>query len=31
LLRQESFVDGKYRDVLTMAILRQDYERTRGA
>jgi RimJ/RimL family protein N-acetyltransferase len=31
LLRQESFVDGKYRDVLMMAILRQDYERTRGA
>ena len=31
LLRQESFVDGKYRDVLMMAILREDYERTRGA
>jgi RimJ/RimL family protein N-acetyltransferase len=31
LLRQESFVDGKYRDVLTMAILREDYERIRGA
>jgi RimJ/RimL family protein N-acetyltransferase len=31
LLGQESFVDGKYRDVLIMAILREDYERTRGA
>jgi RimJ/RimL family protein N-acetyltransferase len=31
LLRQESFVDGKYRDVLMMAILKEDYERTRGA
>ena len=31
LLRQDSFVDGKYRDVLMMAILREDYERTRGA
>ncbi len=31
LLRQESFVDGKYRDVLMMALLREDYGRTRGA
>ena len=31
LLRQESFVDGKYRDVLMMALLREDYDRTRGA
>ncbi len=31
LLRQESFVDGKYRDVLLMALLREDYDRTRGA
>ena len=31
LLRQESFVDGKYRDVFMMALLREDYERTRGA
>jgi RimJ/RimL family protein N-acetyltransferase len=31
LLRQESFADGKYRDVLMMALLREDYERTRGA
>ena len=31
LLRQESFVDGKYRDVLLMAILREDYARNRGA
>jgi len=26
LLRQESFVDGKYRDVLMMALLREDYQ-----
>ena len=26
LLRQETFVDGKYRDVLMMALLREDYE-----
>jgi RimJ/RimL family protein N-acetyltransferase len=31
LLRQESFVDGKYRDVLVMALLREDYDPTRGA
>ena len=31
LLRQESYVDGKYRDVLMMALLREDYDRTRGA
>jgi RimJ/RimL family protein N-acetyltransferase len=31
LLRQESYVDGKYRDVLLMALLREDYDRTRGA
>ena len=31
LLRQESYVDGKYRDVLQMALLREDYDRTRGA
>ena len=31
LLRQESFVDGKYRDVHLMGLLREDYERTRGA
>jgi len=31
LLRQESFVDGRYRDVLMMALLREDYGRTRGA
>jgi RimJ/RimL family protein N-acetyltransferase len=31
LLRQESFVDGKYRDVFMMALLREDYDRTRGA
>jgi len=31
LLRQESYVDGKYRDVLLMAHLREDYHRTRGA
>jgi RimJ/RimL family protein N-acetyltransferase len=31
LLRQESYVDGKYRDVLTMALLREDHDRTRGA
>jgi RimJ/RimL family protein N-acetyltransferase len=31
LLRQESYVDGKYRDVLLMGLLREDYERTRGA
>lgn len=30
-LRQESFVDGKYRDVYVMALLRDDYDRTRGA
>ena len=28
LLRQESYVDGKYRDVLMMALLREDYHRT---
>jgi len=28
LLRQESYVDGKYRDVLLMALLREDYHRT---
>jgi RimJ/RimL family protein N-acetyltransferase len=28
LLRQESYVDGKYRDVLMMALLREDYDRT---
>ncbi len=26
LLRQESFVDGKYRDVFMMGLLREDYE-----
>jgi RimJ/RimL family protein N-acetyltransferase len=31
LLRQESYVDGKYRDVLMMALLREDRDRTRGA
>jgi RimJ/RimL family protein N-acetyltransferase len=31
LMRQESFVDGKYRDVFLMALLREDYDRTRGA
>ena len=31
LLRQDSFVDGKYRDVLLMALLREDYDRSRGA
>jgi len=31
LLRQESFVDGKYRDVFMMALLREDYDRSRGA
>jgi RimJ/RimL family protein N-acetyltransferase len=31
LLRQESYVDGKYRDVLLMALLREDYHPTRGA
>jgi RimJ/RimL family protein N-acetyltransferase len=31
LLRQESYVDGKYRDVLMMALLREDHDRTRGA
>src|SRR5271167_2665110 len=31
LLRQHSFVDGKYRDVLLMALLREDYDRSRGA
>jgi RimJ/RimL family protein N-acetyltransferase len=31
LLQEESFVDGKYRDVHVMALLRDDYERTRGA
>ena len=31
LLRQESYVDGEYRDVLMMALLREDYDRTRGA
>ncbi|MGA8640593.1 GNAT family N-acetyltransferase [Candidatus Binatus sp.] len=31
LMRQESYVDGKYRDVLLMALLREDYDRTRGA
>ena len=31
LLRQESFVDGKYHDVHIMALLREDYDRTRGA
>jgi RimJ/RimL family protein N-acetyltransferase len=31
LLRQESYVDGKYRDVLLMGLLRQDYDPTRGA
>jgi RimJ/RimL family protein N-acetyltransferase len=28
LLRQESYVDGKYRDVLLMALLREDYHPT---
>ena len=31
LLKQESYVDGKYRDVLLMALLRENYDRTRGA
>jgi len=31
LLRQESFVNRKYRDVFMMALLREDYDRTRGA
>jgi RimJ/RimL family protein N-acetyltransferase len=31
LMRQESYVDGKYRDVLMMALLREEYDRTRGA
>jgi len=31
LLRQESYVDGKYRDVLMMALLREDHDRNRGA
>ena len=31
LLRQESFVDGEYRDVHLMALLRENYDRTRGA